>query len=155
MKRFLALLATLTLIVLPAGAQDDTTEEEDKSILESFLEENLSSEGMDVTVNGFSGALSREATMQEMTFADAEGVWLRLEDVALNWNRAAVLRGRIEVRELSAGLIELARLPAGGQATPMSYEQDGRQFVAIVAGGHGSIGTTPGDHVIAYALPDR
>ena len=48
-----------------------------------------------------------------------------------------------------------ARLPAGGQATPMSYEQDGRQFVAIVAGGHGSIGTTPGDHVIAYALPDR
>lgn len=124
MKRFLALLATLTLIGLPAGAQDDTTEEEDKSILESFLEENLSSEGMEVTVNGFSGALSREATMQEMTFADAEGVWLRLEDVALNWNRAAVLRGRIEVRELSAGLIELARLPAGGSSGPSAEASD-------------------------------
>ncbi|AWK85320.1 glucose/quinate/shikimate family membrane-bound PQQ-dependent dehydrogenase [Azospirillum thermophilum] len=47
------------------------------------------------------------------------------------------------------------RLPAGGQATPMSYMADGRQFVVHVAGGHGSIGTTPGDHVIAYALPKQ
>ncbi|HEV7436689.1 MAG TPA: hypothetical protein VGO22_17760, partial [Pseudorhizobium sp.] len=47
-----------------------------------------------------------------------------------------------------------ARLPAGGQATPMTYAvEDGRQFVVMVAGGHGSIGTTPGDYVIAYALP--
>lgn len=45
-----------------------------------------------------------------------------------------------------------ARLPAGGQATPMTYAVDGRQFVLIVAGGHGSIGTDPGDYVIAYAL---
>ncbi|SHM14148.1 glucose/quinate/shikimate family membrane-bound PQQ-dependent dehydrogenase [Roseibium suaedae] len=45
------------------------------------------------------------------------------------------------------------RLPAGGQATPMTYEVDGTQYVLIVAGGHGSIGTTPGDYVVAYKLP--
>jgi quinoprotein glucose dehydrogenase len=45
------------------------------------------------------------------------------------------------------------RLPAGGQATPMTYEADGRQFVVIAAGGHGGLGTTPGDHVVAFALP--
>jgi len=46
------------------------------------------------------------------------------------------------------------RLPAGGQATPMTYTDDsGRQIVVIVAGGHGSVGTKPGDYVIAYALP--
>ncbi len=46
-----------------------------------------------------------------------------------------------------------ARLPAGGQATPMTYTtDDGRQFVVMVAGGHGSVGTKPGDYVIAYAL---
>ena len=28
------------------------------------------------------------------------------------------------------------RLPSGGQATPMSYEVEGRQFVVIAAGGH-------------------
>jgi quinoprotein glucose dehydrogenase len=45
------------------------------------------------------------------------------------------------------------RLPAGGQATPMSYQANGRQFVVIAAGGHGDLGTTRGDHVVAFALP--
>jgi quinoprotein glucose dehydrogenase len=49
-----------------------------------------------------------------------------------------------------------SRLPAGGQATPMTYEGgDGRQYVVVAAGGHGSLGTRTGDHVIAYALPKR
>jgi quinoprotein glucose dehydrogenase len=47
-----------------------------------------------------------------------------------------------------------SRLPAGGQATPMSYTgADGRQYVLVVAGGHGSLGTRAGDYVRAYALP--
>jgi len=47
------------------------------------------------------------------------------------------------------------RLPAGGQATPMTYFLDatGKQYVVIAAGGHGRIGSTTGDYVIAYALP--
>lgn len=47
-----------------------------------------------------------------------------------------------------------ARLPAGGQATPMTYAVDGKQYVVIMAGGHGSFGTKKGDYLIAYALPD-
>ncbi|MBI1178973.1 MAG: membrane-bound PQQ-dependent dehydrogenase, glucose/quinate/shikimate family [Alphaproteobacteria bacterium] len=47
-----------------------------------------------------------------------------------------------------------SRLPAGGQATPMTYRgADGRQYLLVVAGGHGSLGTKTGDSVIAYALP--
>ena len=46
-------------------------------------------------------------------------------------------------------------LPAGGQATPMTYEHDGRQYVVIMAGGHHFMETPVGDEVIAYALPDR
>ncbi len=46
------------------------------------------------------------------------------------------------------------RLPAGGQSTPMSYlGRDGRQYILVSAGGHGSLGTKRGDSVIAYALP--
>ena len=45
-----------------------------------------------------------------------------------------------------------SRLPAGAQATPMSYEVNGRQFVVIAAGGHGKMGTKLGDSLIAYAL---
>jgi quinoprotein glucose dehydrogenase len=47
------------------------------------------------------------------------------------------------------------RLPAGGQATPMTYflQESGRQYIVIAAGGHGRMGSTTGDYVIAYALP--
>ena len=49
-----------------------------------------------------------------------------------------------------------ARLPAGGQATPMTYTgQDGRQYVVVTAGGHGTFGTKMGDYVIGYALPEE
>ena len=47
------------------------------------------------------------------------------------------------------------KLPAGGQATPMTYRlrPDGKQFVVIAAGGHGKIGTKLGDSVVAFTLP--
>ncbi|MGN6519050.1 MAG: pyrroloquinoline quinone-dependent dehydrogenase [Dokdonella sp.] len=45
------------------------------------------------------------------------------------------------------------RLPAGAQATPMSYEAGGRQYVVVAAGGHAKFGTTRGDYVLAFALP--
>ena len=47
------------------------------------------------------------------------------------------------------------RLPAGGQATPMTYRlrEDSKQFVVIAAGGHGRAGTTLGDSVVAFAIP--
>ncbi len=47
------------------------------------------------------------------------------------------------------------RLPAGGQATPMTYEAGGRQYVVIAAGGHSSLGSTLGDHVVAFTLPEN
>jgi quinoprotein glucose dehydrogenase len=44
-------------------------------------------------------------------------------------------------------------LPAGGQATPMTYRVDGRQYLVIAAGGHGKLGTKLGDYVVAFTLP--
>jgi quinoprotein glucose dehydrogenase len=47
------------------------------------------------------------------------------------------------------------KLPAGGQATPMTYRAGAtqRQYVVISAGGHGTLGTPRGDYVMAFALP--
>ncbi len=44
------------------------------------------------------------------------------------------------------------RLPAGGQATPMTYVWKGRQYVVIAAGGHEKLGTKRGDTLLAFAL---
>jgi quinoprotein glucose dehydrogenase len=56
----------------------------------------------------------------------------------------------------TGALLWRGRLPAGGQATPMTYRlrPDSRQLVVIAAGGHGTMGTTAGDELLAFRLPD-
>ena len=41
-------------------------------------------------------------------------------------------------------------LPAGGQATPMTYTLNGKQYLVIAAGGHGKLSTKQGDSVLAF-----
>ena len=69
---------------------------------------------------------------------------------------AATLDNYLRAYNVSTGEeLWKARLPAGGQATPMTYRgADGKQYVVLAAGGHGSIGTTPGDSVLAYTLEE-
>jgi quinoprotein glucose dehydrogenase len=48
------------------------------------------------------------------------------------------------------------RLPAGAQATPISFVSGhtGKQYVVIASGGHQFMHTTIGDYVVAYTLQD-
>ncbi|MDA0195229.1 MAG: PQQ-binding-like beta-propeller repeat protein [Bacteroidetes bacterium] len=46
------------------------------------------------------------------------------------------------------------KLPAGGYATPTTFEIKGRQFLVIAAGGGGKVGSPSGDSYIAFVLPD-
>lgn len=101
------------------------TPEEDRSYLQGLLEDSLSGAGRAVTITGFAGALSSNATIERLTVADDEGVWLALEDVALIWNRAALLRRQINVQELRAERIIVSRPPVAeiGDSTPSPEAQ--------------------------------
>lgn len=104
MRRMVLIL--ILLLVGPALAQED-----DKGFLTGLLERSLSGAGREVTITGFAGALSSRATIEEMTIADRDGVWLVLRGAVLDWNRAALLRGRVEVNTLSAEEIIVSRPP--------------------------------------------
>ncbi|MDP0926930.1 membrane-bound PQQ-dependent dehydrogenase, glucose/quinate/shikimate family [Paracoccus onubensis] len=67
---------------------------------------------------------------------------------------AATIDNYLRAYDLTTGAeIWRSRLPAGGQATPMTYlDSEGRQMVVQVAGGHGSVGTKLGDYVMAWRL---
>lgn len=104
---------SLLLVSLPATVQAD-----DRGYLTAFLEDNLSGAGRQVVITGFEGALSSKAKIAELTIADDQGVWLRLTDVVLDWNRAALLSGAVSVNQLSAGEIVLERLPTTPEAAP-------------------------------------
>ncbi len=54
----------------------------------------------------------------------------------------------------TGGILWETTLPAGGYATPATYEVDGRQYVVIACGG-GKMGTKSGDAYVAFALPQR
>ncbi|MCG7518663.1 translocation/assembly module TamB domain-containing protein [Ruegeria sp. Ofav3-42] len=91
---------------LPVAAQD-----EGGSMLERFLQDTLSGDDQNVTVKGLQGALSARATIEEITVADDEGVWLTIKDAQLDWNRLALIRGRFSVNALTAQEIDIARAP--------------------------------------------
>ena len=46
-------------------------------------------------------------------------------------------------------------LPAGGYATPSTYQVKGRQYVVIAAGGAGKLGTKAGDAFVAFRLQEK
>ena len=48
------------------------------------------------------------------------------------------------------------RLPTSGHGLPITYQlrDDSKQFVVIAAGGHASLGTPPGDYLVAFTLPE-
>ena len=70
---------------------------------------------------------------------------------------AAATDNYLRAFELASGReLWKGRLPAGGQASAMTYvsQRTGRQYVVVAAGGHPYLRTTPGDSVVAFALPD-
>lgn len=120
-------LFTLWLACLPAPlwAQDS-----DKGYLTNLLQDSLGGEGRDVQIEGFAGAFSSRARIDAITIADDDGIWLTLEDVLIDWNRSALLRGRIEVQQLSAERIDMPRLPVApdtnmpaAEATPFALPE--------------------------------
>jgi quinoprotein glucose dehydrogenase len=47
-----------------------------------------------------------------------------------------------------------AELPAGGNATQMTYRgTDGKQYLVIAAGGHGNLGSKLSESLVAFTLP--
>lgn len=113
------LFVSLTLIAAPVTlSAQSAQEDEGKGFLTNLIEDNLSSESTTVNIQGFKGALSSAASITSLTVSDADGVWLTLEDVILDWNRSALFAGRIDVEELSASRIIVARAPQSEQSGP-------------------------------------
>lgn len=111
MRRLLLIAACLLPQVVWA-------QEDDRDFLTAFLEDSLSGAGRQVVVTGFGGALSSQATIDQLTIADDKGVWITLNGVVLDWSRSALLSGELNVSELSAQEIIIARMPVTGEGAP-------------------------------------
>jgi len=116
-------LAILLLWLWPFTLAAQTAQEEaDTGFLASLISDNLSGVSRDVRIIGFEGALSSRSTVRVLTVADAEGVWLRMEGLTLDWTRSALFSGALSVNELSARQITLLRAPVSEGSAPPSPE---------------------------------
>ncbi len=114
MRIFCFLLLALMLWSAPAArAQDETGT---GGFLGDLLQDALTGENRNVQVTGLSGALSSSATLKRLTIADTEGIWLIIEEAELDWSRAALLKGALDITTLRAKRIELRRLPGSDDA---------------------------------------
>jgi len=97
------------------GAQ---TTDDDRGYIQALLEDALSGDGRKVQITGFAGLLSSRATIEKITIADEAGVWLTMTDVAMIWERTALLSGALTIDEISVGALSLPRLPIPVASTP-------------------------------------
>jgi len=116
MRFFLNILSVSLLVLFSAVAL--AAQENENTFLIKLVEEKLSSPNRIVRLVGVEGALSSEANISEITMADKQGVWLRIVDARINWKRSALLRGVLEVENLSAALIEIPRSPIPDDSLP-------------------------------------
>ncbi|WP_162559423.1 translocation/assembly module TamB domain-containing protein [Microvirga sp. 17 mud 1-3] len=85
--------------------------EEDRGFLADLISRALSTPSTRVSIGAVEGALSSDATIRNITIADRDGVWLRLDSARLVWRRLALLSRRLEVDRLDIGKLEILRRP--------------------------------------------
>ena len=104
----LAIAAALTLgSTLASRSADD-----DKGVLSSLLSRVLSTPTTQVSIGQVDGALSSDATIHNVTIADRDGVWLKLDKARIVWSRTALLlHQRLEVDKLEVGDLQILRRP--------------------------------------------
>lgn len=120
---------TLALIcAIPLSAQETISTEESGGFIVRFLEDSLSSDNRAVDVVGLTGTFSSLLQIERLTISDADGVWLVLEGAELDWNRTALLRGDLNVNELSAERIAVLRRPLPTPVDPTLPTPEATEF---------------------------
>ncbi|ENN94113.1 translocation/assembly module TamB domain-containing protein [Bartonella bovis] len=90
----------------------------------SFIEHKLSTPNRQIRLHNIQGILSSQASIDTITVSDHKGVWLTITNAKINWNRLALLRGRIKVNQLLVGHVTFLRKPHS--STSVSFLETGQ-----------------------------
>ncbi len=111
MKRYWVIAGVFGLAAIAATAQgpDDPVPAGGGGFLVNLLESQISAPGREIGVSGLTGALSSQARIERVTISDDTGPWMVIEDVEVDWSRAQLLLGRVQVNRLHAGRVTWLR----------------------------------------------
>ncbi|AQX27354.1 translocation/assembly module TamB domain-containing protein [Bartonella sp. Raccoon60] len=107
-----SLLMMLSFVFVQRGNSFAGEEiENDRSWLVSFIERKLSAPNRQIRLHNVQGALSSQASIDTITISDNKGIWLKINNAKIDWNRLALLRGHVKINQFSAEKIIFLRKP--------------------------------------------
>jgi translocation and assembly module TamB len=110
--------AVLGLIFIVGGLAHYLYTPEGAMRLAHVVAKAASSADVKIEVGSIDDALSPNPIFRDVTVADAQGVWLEIDQISLHWTRAALLQLRLDIDKLSVGRVEVLRRPVLAAAAP-------------------------------------
>jgi translocation and assembly module TamB len=101
-----------SVCVLLAGAFAFAQTGLGKRLIAEQISRALSDARTSARVTGLDGWIPFDFQIEQLRLADAEGPWLEVDELRISASLRALLRGRLDVHELSARRLALHRLPA-------------------------------------------
>jgi translocation and assembly module TamB len=110
----IVLLPVVLIAVLLIALNTAPGQHEAESILAGVL-------GSDIKVSGISGRIPAAPRVAHFEMRDARGVWLSIDDIALDWSPLRLLGGTAKIDRLTVGHVAVDRPPeSAAPATPSS-----------------------------------
>lgn len=111
---FSCFLLSAFVFVREANSLSSQTQKDDHSWFISLIERGLSTPNRQVRLHNVQGVLSSQMSIDTITVSDKKGIWLKIINAKMDWNRLALLRGRMSINQLSVEQITFLRKPQGG-----------------------------------------
>ncbi|MCA8928782.1 MAG: translocation/assembly module TamB domain-containing protein [Alphaproteobacteria bacterium] len=120
-RRFLPLLFVLTLAaapLLPAPAAALSLFGLKNSLIQFALDQINVPGSLEITVDKVEDPEEGGTDLLGVSIADAQGVWLRIGKVSMNWNPSRLVQGEVFVTKLTADDVEVLRKPVPAPPDP-------------------------------------
>ncbi len=109
--RRIAILFLLLIVFAGSALAALTLTQAGRDYLAGLISGLASAPGQSISIAGLSGIWSNPTRIETVTIGDAEGPWLALRGVSIDWTRMALLSSTFEAERVSAQRIEVARAP--------------------------------------------
>ncbi|GAA5096744.1 translocation/assembly module TamB domain-containing protein [Bartonella acomydis] len=120
----LCFLLSIFIFAREVNTPSSQTHMDDRSWFISLIERGLSTPNRQVRLHNVQGALSSQTSIDTITISDKKGIWLKIINAKMDWNRLALLRGHISINQLSVERIMFLRKPQGGSSLISSLETE-------------------------------
>ena len=116
-------LIVLALVAVSAGAFYAFLQSgPGRDLARSLIESAASSDNLKIAIEGLKGTLPGAPRATKVTISDAQGPWLVVHDVRLQWSPFALIGGSVVAEEITADRVDWLRLPKDGKE---SSDSDG------------------------------